>query len=116
MAGNHKPVIRGDDDGIWRRLQLIPFTETIPEAERDPRLPDKLLAELPGILNWALQGCRDWRAEGTATHRAHARRRRGIPKRFGPARPVGVGMLRRRAGQDCRRDGRVHVVQVLGIP
>ncbi len=64
MAGNHKPVIRGDNDGIWRRLQLIPFTETIPEDVRDPRLPEKLLAELPGILNWALQGCREWQRKG----------------------------------------------------
>ncbi len=64
MAGNHKPVIRGDDNGIWRRLQLVPFTETISEAERDPHLPEKLLAELPGILNWALQGCRDWWQHG----------------------------------------------------
>lgn len=61
IAGNHKPVIRGDDDGIWRRMQLIPFTETIPEGERDSELPEKLRKELPGILNWALRGCRDWR-------------------------------------------------------
>ena len=61
IAGNHKPVIRGDDDGIWRRMQLIPFTATIPEGERDIDLSEKLRKELPGILNWALKGCRDRR-------------------------------------------------------
>lgn len=60
IAGNHKPVIRGDDLGIWRRLQLVPFEVTIPEGERDPDLLKKLRAELPGILNWALRGYRMW--------------------------------------------------------
>lgn len=39
VAGNHKPVIRGTDLGIWRRLRLIPFTVQIPEGEVDPDLP-----------------------------------------------------------------------------
>lgn len=60
IAGNHKPTIRGRDDGIWRRIRLVPFVVTIPLAQRDPRLQEKLLAELPGILNWALKGCLDW--------------------------------------------------------
>jgi len=66
MATNHRPQIRGNDDGIWRRLRVVPFTERIPEDERDPGLPEKLRAELPGILNWALAGCREWRASGLA--------------------------------------------------
>ena len=53
IAGNHKPVIRGRDNGIWRRIRLIPFTVTIPKAKRDAHLLTKLRAELPGILNWA---------------------------------------------------------------
>lgn len=60
IAGNHKPVIRGDDDGIWRRINLIPFTFTVPERERDSELQEKLEEELPGILNWALKGCLQW--------------------------------------------------------
>jgi putative DNA primase/helicase len=60
IAGNHKPVIRGDDNGIWRRIQLIPFEVTIPAEARDVRLAEKLRGELPGILNWALEGCRSW--------------------------------------------------------
>ncbi|HEX7273271.1 MAG TPA: phage/plasmid primase, P4 family, partial [Casimicrobiaceae bacterium] len=60
VAGNHKPVIRGGDDGIWRRIDMIPFEVTIPPDRRDPELAAKLRRELPGILNWALAGCRAW--------------------------------------------------------
>lgn len=64
IATNHKPMIRGTDDGIWRRLRLIPFAVTIPEHERDPKLIEKLKAELPGILRWAVEGCLLWQQEG----------------------------------------------------
>lgn len=61
---NHKPNIRGTDEAIWRRIHVIPFTVTIPPAERDKNLGDKLRAELPGILNWAMEGCLDWQKHG----------------------------------------------------
>lgn len=64
LYGNHRPVIRGGDKGIWRRVLLIPFEVTINPDERDEKLLDKLLAELPGILNWALEGCIEWQREG----------------------------------------------------
>jgi hypothetical protein len=48
LAGNHKPSICGDDEGIWRRIRLVPWNVVIPEEERDPELPSKLRAELPG--------------------------------------------------------------------
>jgi putative DNA primase/helicase len=64
LAGNHRPVVRGDDEGIWRRMRLIPFTVTIPEADRDTALPEKLRAELPGLLAWAVQGCLQWVRDG----------------------------------------------------
>jgi phage/plasmid-associated DNA primase len=64
MAVNHKPIVRGTDTAIWRRIRLIPFTETIPPAEQDKQLPEKLRAELPGILAWAVEGCLEWRREG----------------------------------------------------
>ena len=64
MYGNHKPNIRGTDDGIWRRVKVIPFTVTIPLGERDPDLPHKLRDELPGILAWAVLGCLKWQREG----------------------------------------------------
>jgi putative DNA primase/helicase len=64
LAGNHRPAVRGDDEGIWRRMRLVPWTVTIPEGERDPSLPDKFRAELPGILAWAVRGCLDWQRRG----------------------------------------------------
>lgn len=64
LATNHKPVVRGTDYAVWRRLKLIPFAVTIPDDEQDTELKDKLLAELPGILNWAILGCVEWQADG----------------------------------------------------
>lgn len=64
IAGNHKPRIRGTDEGIWRRIQLIPFDVTFPPEKRDRYLVEKLCGELPGILNWALDGYRRWREIG----------------------------------------------------
>ncbi len=63
MATNHKPVIRGTDVGIWRRIKLIPFTETIPYEERNPDLMKILLKEKAGILNWMIEGCMLWQKE-----------------------------------------------------
>ena len=64
LAANHKPVIRGTDLAIWRRVRLVPFTVTIPPEERDRDLPAKLRAELPGILAWAVRGCMEWQRGG----------------------------------------------------
>lgn len=64
LAANHKPVIRGTDHAIWRRVRLLPFTVTIGEEEKDPLLLDKLRAELPGILAWAVNGCQLWLENG----------------------------------------------------
>lgn len=64
IRGNHKPQIRGTDDGIWRRVLLVPFTVQIPPEEIDPQLTERLRDELPGILVWALQGCLEWQCHG----------------------------------------------------
>jgi putative DNA primase/helicase len=64
MASNHKPVIRGTDHGIWRRIKLIPFTTRITEDKRDPYLDQKLLTEKSGILNWLIEGALRWKQEG----------------------------------------------------
>jgi putative DNA primase/helicase len=64
MAVNHKPIVKGNDTGIWRRIRLIPFTETIPPVAQDKKLPEKLRSELSGILAWAVEGCLEWRREG----------------------------------------------------
>jgi putative DNA primase/helicase len=66
IAGNHKPGLRSVDEAIRRRFNLIPFTVTIPAEERDGALPEKLKAELPGILAWMIQGCLDWQKHGLA--------------------------------------------------
>jgi putative DNA primase/helicase len=65
IFGNHKPNIRGTDEGIWSRVKMIPFEVTIPPGERDPKLKSKLIAhELPGILAWMVAGCRQWMQDG----------------------------------------------------
>ena len=64
MATNHKPKIRGADNGIWRRIKMIPFTVTIPPEQRDKNLTEKLIAENSGILNWLLKGYAMWKKEG----------------------------------------------------
>jgi putative DNA primase/helicase len=64
LAANHKPVIKGTDEAIWRRIHLVPFNVTIPAAKRDKNLDAKLRKELPGILNWAIAGCLEWQEVG----------------------------------------------------
>ncbi|HEU5024143.1 MAG TPA: phage/plasmid primase, P4 family [Spirillospora sp.] len=66
LATNHKPVIRGTDEGIWRRLRLVPFDVVIPEAERDGHLGERLRLEADGILAWLVEGFRDWQEHGLA--------------------------------------------------
>jgi putative DNA primase/helicase len=62
---NHLPRIRGTDNGIWRRIQVIPFTQTFEGAQDDKTLLETLQgSELSGILNWALEGLREWRSQG----------------------------------------------------
>ncbi len=64
LATNHRPVIRGTDEGIWRRIRLVPFTLFIPDGKKDERLLEKLISEASGILNWALSGTESFRKEG----------------------------------------------------
>lgn len=64
MATNHKPIIRGTDTGIWRRIHLVPFGVQIPESKVDRSLPLKLRKELPAILKWAVDGYGLYKSEG----------------------------------------------------
>jgi putative DNA primase/helicase len=64
IAGNYMPGLRGVNEAIRRRLNLIPFTVTIPENERDENLADKLKSEWPGILQWMIDGCTNWIRDG----------------------------------------------------
>ena len=67
MATNHKPVIKGTDHGIWRRIKLIPFITRIEEENQDKHLEEKLMAEGSGILNWLIEGAMRWCKEGLKT-------------------------------------------------
>ncbi len=64
ISGNHRPDIRGGDDGIWRRVLLVPFEVQIPKDQVDRALPDKLWVERAGILNWLIAGALSYLQEG----------------------------------------------------
>lgn len=64
IATNHKPIIRGTDFGIWRRIKLIPFEVNIPKEKVDKSLKYRLRKEFPQILKWAVDGCILWQREG----------------------------------------------------
>lgn len=67
IAGNHKPGLRTVDEAMRRRFNLVPFTVTIPEEERDVKLGEKLASEWPGILQWAIDGCLSWQRNGLSS-------------------------------------------------
>jgi putative DNA primase/helicase len=64
LRTNHKPIIVGEDDGIWRRLVLLPFSRKFTGDEKDPLLEEKLLQERNGILMWMLEGCSKYIEDG----------------------------------------------------
>lgn len=64
MAVNHLPKIKGNDPAIWRRFKIIPFKAHIPRSQQDPQLLSKLKAEMPGILNWCIDGAVEWYKSG----------------------------------------------------
>jgi len=63
---NHKPEIDDDTVATWRRVRLIPFTQTFIKEKADNRLGEKLRAEAQGILAWLVQGCLEWQKRGLA--------------------------------------------------
>ncbi len=64
LITNNKPDIHEQTHAIWRRLQLVPFTNVVHDDRQDKRLPKKLIAEAPGILAWMVRGCLSWQREG----------------------------------------------------
>lgn len=64
MATNHKPVVRGSDNGIWRRMRLVPFLVKLDGDAADTSVPSKLKAEAAGILAWCVRGCLAWQQIG----------------------------------------------------
>lgn len=74
LLTNHKPSIKGSDNGIWRRVVLMPYMARFASAEevaagrahyvKDTRTAERLGAELRGVLTWVVQGAREWAREG----------------------------------------------------
>jgi putative DNA primase/helicase len=64
---NHLPSVKGDDPATWRRIRVIAFNVTIPEAERDAELPGRLKNAADEILTWAIEGHFQYRADGMQT-------------------------------------------------
>lgn len=66
ISGNHRPGLRNIDPAMRRRVHLVPFDVTIPAEKRDNNLGGKLRMEAPGILAWAIDGCKEWQRIGLA--------------------------------------------------
>jgi putative DNA primase/helicase len=64
LVANDMPRVRGTDTAFWRRVRVIPFEIKIADSEKDPELAAKLREEFPGILAWAIRGCKEWRTNG----------------------------------------------------
>ena len=122
LATNSLPVVKGRDNGIFRRFQIIPFNRTFAPEEQDGSLPAKLEAELSGILNWAIEGCLKWQSEGLVPppvvleQREHYRRELDTVRKFFDAElvekidgKIGSSELYQNYRDWCRRMGHTAV-------
>jgi putative DNA primase/helicase len=66
IAGNHWFFVKGTDEGIWRRIRVVPWLVTVEADKRDQNLPKRLRDEYPGILRWCVEGALAWQREGLA--------------------------------------------------
>lgn len=66
MGANDRPTIRDDDEGMWSRMRCVPFTNPVPEGEKDPHLREKLTSaeHAPAVLAWLVAGCLAWQRQG----------------------------------------------------
>lgn len=61
---NHLPTVKGNDPAVWRRVRVVPFGVVVAQEDRDPHLPETLLLHVDAVLTWAVEGYRDWQANG----------------------------------------------------
>lgn len=67
LGTNYRPVVKGTDFGVWRRIVLIPFLRQFTDTStprRRANLEEVIHDELPGVLSWALEGCLLYRHTG----------------------------------------------------
>lgn len=64
MVTNHRPRILGTDEGVWRRVKMVPFERSFRDKDADPHLGTKLTKEYEGVLKWLIQGCLAWQQRG----------------------------------------------------
>jgi putative DNA primase/helicase len=65
LMTNHRPFVKGSDEGIWRRLNIIGFNARIPDDKKEPHFrEEKLRPEVPAILAWMIRGCFKWQTDG----------------------------------------------------
>ena len=127
MLVNHLPNISGTDEGIWRRIRLIPWGVRISDAERRPQaeILTHLVAEGAGILRWLLEGLADWQrdhrwiadavTEATAGYRAEQDRLGAFLTdccEMGPHYTVGVSDFYDTYNQWCEENGQEAVGKV----
>src|SRR5690606_25006503 len=80
---NDQPLVFDASEGFWRRIKLLPFTHHIPPKKRIADLKEQLAREFPGILAWAVRGCRAWYNDAhKSSTRANAL---GVPPRVAKA-------------------------------
>lgn len=121
MSGNGYPRISGTDNGIWRRMAVVPWTVTIPDGEqRDfEEMVESFRPEFPGILNWLIEGVRIFLTEGlvipdavdkaTKEYRDDMDRTAGFVTRWiirdAEAPPLQANSLYRAYSADCEQQG-----------
>ena len=127
LRTNHRPIVTGEDDGIWRRLALLPFKVTFSAEECDVHLQQKLLQEREGILAWMVRGAIKWQEYGlmlSPTIRAESMAYRKESDMLGefledetltdPSVKIGQGEVFMRWGFWCTRNG-VHAGSKKGF-
>ena len=110
LATNHKPIVAGTDEGIWRRLRVVPFDVVIPKPDRDLQLPARLALEADAVLAWLVDGYRQWHANGLdepdAGHHSH-QRLPGRIRRSGPGSSTSAATTGRRSKSNRPRSTRL---------